>query len=340
MSMIVILLSLAIALPFNSAVNDQKRSREEALKEAGRIVTEAERKVGDAHKKVKEGGDRKLIAEAEREVIESLVKAIEMWREAGHDQRLIAGIEELTRLYSVHGDYQPTLDRLTSEAEYWLARGNTTQHITTLSLLGTRQWQMNRDAASIETLERVIGMSRAAGLFGLEHNALEQVANLYDRSGRTQDAEAARAKAKELFAINEPPTFIEPAPVQLPKIPAQWIDLPQAPLVAEYRVVDGVNKAVLVNRSEKGIEMVMFGCVMLEESKTRVLHGLGGLGLNHGGVRPGFYYQPFVMLNGPLNRWTDEKISCEGTAKMAVIEASFADGIRWKADGTDAVINK
>ncbi|HKR14528.1 MAG TPA: hypothetical protein VJT15_20850 [Pyrinomonadaceae bacterium] len=338
MSMIVILLSLAIVLPFNSAVNGQKRSREETLKEAGRIVTEAERRVGDAHKKVKEGGDRKLLAEAERGMIESFVKAIELWREAGHDQRLIAGVEELTRLYSVHGDYQTVFDRLTSEAEYWLARGDTTKYINTLSLLGTRQWQMRRDAASIETFERVIGMSRAVGLDRLELRALEQVADLYDRSGRAKDAEAARAKSRELRIIKELPMSVAPTPVQASKIPAQWMDLPHAPLAAEYRIVDGVNQAVLVNRSAKGIEMVMFGCVMLEESKTRVLHGLGGVGQNHGGVRPGFHYQPFGMLNGPLNRWTDEQMSCEGAAKMAVIEAHFDDNTSWKAEGTEPVI--
>ena len=332
-------LSLIIALLFNSPVTGQKRSREETLKEAGRIVTEAQRKVGDAYKKVQAGGDRKLIVEAERGVIEGLVKAIELWRETGHEQRLIAGVEELTRLYSVHGDYQPLVDRLTSEANYWLERGDNQKHVDTLYTLGTRQWQMQRVPAAIETIEQVIKLSRAARLYSLERNALEQLANLYDRSGRAKDAEVSRARAKELWAIKEPPSSIGPPPVKPPTIPAQWVDLPQAPLAAEYRVVDGVNQAVLVNRSTKGIEMVMFGCVMLEDNnKIRVLYGLSGVGLNHGGVRPGFFYRPFVVLNGPLSWWTDEKMGCEGAAKMAVTEARFDDRTQWKADGTDSVV--
>jgi hypothetical protein len=80
----------------------------------------------------------------------------------------------------------------------------------------------------------------------------------------------------------------------------------------------------------------MFGCVALEQNKkTHVLYGLIGQGMNHGGARPGYYYQPFQVLNGPLNRWTDEKMGCEGAAKMTLIEAHFDDGSTWKADGID-----
>jgi hypothetical protein len=100
-----------------------------------------------------------------------------------------------------------------------------------------------------------------------------------------------------------------------------------------------VNQAVLVNRSSKGIEMVMFGCVSLEnDNKTRVIDGLIGIGLNHGGIRPGYFYQPFSTLNGPLNRWTDARMGCEGAAKMAVIEVGFEDRTTWKAAGTDWVV--
>ena len=65
------------------------------------------------------------------------------------------------------------------------------------------------------------------------------------------------------------------------------------------------------------------------------MYALMGEGVNHGGVIPGSYYQPFVALNGPLNRWSDEKTGCEGAAKIAVIEAQFDDRTIWKADGSD-----
>jgi tetratricopeptide (TPR) repeat protein len=329
---------LSLALLSTTAVTGQQRTREEMLKEAGRIITEAERAAGEAWKKVYAGGDRKLVREAEKLTAESFEKAIELWREAGDDKRLIAAIDELTRLYSVHGEYERVVDRLTREAEYWRKRGKIEAQIDTLYTLGIRQSQMQKEAAAIETYERVIALSRSGGLRSLEPNVLTQLAFSYERVGRLKDAESSRETAKKLWQT----LYNEPRPTPVPKsippatIPAQWVDLPGAPAAAEYRVVQGVNEAVLVNRSTKGIETVMFGCVALEgDGKTRVLHGLMGQGRNHGGVRPGSYYQPFVVLNGPLNRWTDEKMGCEGAAKMTLIEATFDDRSTWKADGID-----
>ena len=318
----------------------QQRTREELLKEAGRIVTEAERKNGEAIHKVQAGADRKLIREAEKAAAESFEKAIELWREAGHDQRLSAAIDELTRLYSVIGEYERLVDRLNREAEYWRGRGNIPEHVHTLYTLGIRQSQMGREAAAIETLERVVEMSRTAGLRSLEPNALTQLAISYERVGRLKDADAAKERANKLWSIRQPPVRAaeanKPKPTPPPTIPAQWIDLPGAPAAAEYREVHGVNQAVLVNRSTKGIRMVMFGCVALEDGKkVKVLHRLTGQARSHGGVVPGSYFEIFRGLNGPLNRWADEKMGCEGAAKMTLVEAAFDDGTTWKAEGLD-----
>lgn len=334
-------LTLTLTLLFISpatAVNGQQRSRAELLKEAGKLITDAERKTGEAFKEVKAGADRKLIREAETFTAESFEKAIELWREAGHDNRLISGVEELTRLYSVHGEYDRVVDRLTREADYWRGRGNVEVQTRTLFLLGIRQSQMKKDAAAIETLERVVQMSLTAGFVQRERNALAQLAISYERMGRLKDAQTARESEKKLWDVphreSATPPWAEPRPPAT--IPAQWVDLPGAPAAAEHRVIEGINEAVLVNRSAKGIEMVMFGCVALEDNgKVRVLYGLGGEGVNHGGVRPGRYYHPFLRLNGPLNPWTDEKMGCEGAAKMTLIEAHFDDRTTWKADGVD-----
>jgi len=67
------------------------------------------------------------------------------------------------------------------------------------------------------------------------------------------------------------------------------------------------------------------------------LYSLNGMGSNHGGVRPGSYYRPFTLMNGPLNQWTDEKMGCEGAAKLTLIEATFDDRSTWKADGINWV---
>ncbi|HEX6731509.1 MAG TPA: hypothetical protein VF074_15900 [Pyrinomonadaceae bacterium] len=331
-------LSLALILStitlLNPHVTGQRRSREEALREAGKLATEAERTMGEARKKLQPGGDHKPVLEAQRAAAEHFEKAIELWREAGDNNRLAAGIEELTRIYSVIGDYARVLDRLTREADYWHQTGNLSQHAQTLYTLGIRQMQMQREAAAIETLERVVELSRTARLRSLEPNVLTQLSFVYEKAGRLKDAATARERANKLWSMPNPEPTRVANPVPPAAVPVQWIDLPNAPAAAEYREVDGVNQAVLVNRSTKGIEMAMFGCVALDDNKkARVLHGLIGLGQNHGGVRPGFYYQPFSALNGPLNRWTDEKMGCEGAAKMTLIEAHFDDNTTWKADG-------
>jgi chlorobactene glucosyltransferase len=333
-TMILGLLSVTIA--FGSVVNAQKRSREEASKEAGTIVTAAERKVAQAH----QTGNRALIVEAERATAEAFVNAIELWREAGDDSRLIFAVEELTRLYTVHGEQAKVVERLKSEANYWAGRGDVKSQLRMLLLLGIRQWQLRQDPSAMETLQQAIELSHNAGLILSERDAWEQLALVYTRMGRTEEAEAAKAKVNELSAIPEPPAPPS-TPRKLPAetIPAQWVDLPGAPLVAEYRDIDGANRAVLTVKSTKGIELMMFGCVLLEENnKIRVLYGLGGSSLNHGGFRPGAYLRSFIMLNGPLSRWSDEKMGCEGAAKMAVIEATFDDRTTWKADGSDAVV--
>ncbi len=92
------LLSLTLLAIPGTALNGQQRSRTELLKEAGRLATDAERARGEAYKKIDAGADRKVVREAEKFAAESFEKAIELWREAGDDNRLIAGVEELTRL--------------------------------------------------------------------------------------------------------------------------------------------------------------------------------------------------------------------------------------------------
>lgn len=331
-----LLISLCILCLSVINIHAQRRTRQELLKEAGRLATDAERLRGEAN--IKAGGDRNLMREAEKVAAQAFEKAIELWREAGDDNRLTAGVEELTRTYSVIGEYDRVLEILTAEAEYWRKRGKVAEQARTLYILGIRQSQMNRDAAAIETFEQVIAMSRSAGLRSLEANALNQQSFSFKRTGREKEAEAVSQTANKLWATpnSEPARLPEPLPPAT--IPAQWVDLPGAPAAAEYRVISGVSEAVLVNRSSKGIEMVSFGCVALEgDGKVRTLHGLIGQGLNHGGVRPGRYYQPFRSLNGPLNRWTDEKMSCEGAAKMTLIEAQFDDGSTWKANGASWV---
>ena len=330
------LIFLAIFSFLGSVGITQQQSSEELVREAGRLGTEAERIRGEAYKKAQAGGDRKLLLEAERAAAEKFRKALELWRAAGDYQRLTAGAEELSRIYSVLRDYENAVGCLNREAEFWRARGDSAREVQTIHLLGIRQMQLRNYEEAKKTFEKAVEMARAANQISVESNALDGLAMLSQIAGRDNDAELLRARANELSAqmYNNRPPEEKKRPVEV-KIPAQWIDLPSAPLVAAYREVEGVTQAVLVNRSTKGIERVDFGCVEEKEGKAHVVGGLVGQGQNHGGVGPGYFYQPFTVLNGPLNRWTNEKMGCGEKAKMAVIKAIYADRTGWEAEGTD-----
>jgi len=314
----------------------QQQSSEELVREAGRLGTEAERIRGEAYKKLQAGGDRKLLLEAERAAAEKFRKALELWRAAGDYDHLTTGAEELSRIYSVLRDYENAVGCLNREAEFWRARGDSAREVQTIYLLGIRQMQLRNYEEAKKTFEKVVEMARAANQISVESNALDSLAMLSQIAGRDNDAELLRARANELSAqmYNNRPPGEKKRPVEV-KIPAQWIDLPSAPLVADYREVEGVTQAVLVNRSKKGIERVDFGCVEEKDGKAHVAGDLVGVGQNHGGVGPGYFYQPFTVLNGPLNRWTNEKLGCGEKAKMAVIKAVYADRTELEAEGTD-----
>jgi tetratricopeptide (TPR) repeat protein len=330
------LIFLAIFSLLGSVGITQQQSIEELVREAGRLGTEAERIRGEAYKKAQAGGDRKLLLEAERAAAEKFRKALELWRAAGDYDHLTAGAEELSRIYSVLNDYDNAVGCLKLESEFWRARGDSAREVRTIHLLGIRQMQLRNYEQARKTFEKVVEMSRAANQISVESNALDSLAMLSQIAGRDIDAELLRARAKEvrdqMYNNRLPEEKKERVAV---KIPSQWIDLPSAPLVAGYRDPEGVTQAVLVNRSTKGIEKVDFGCVEEKDGKAQVAWGLVGVGTGHGGVRPGYYFEPFTVLNGPLNRWTNEKMGCGEKARMAVIKAVYADRTEWEAEGTD-----
>lgn len=327
-------LSCMLAAPlYNSVGAAQELSREEATKEAGRLGTEAVRLRGEAYKKVQAGGDRRLIMEAERAAAEKFRQAIELWRAAGDYNRLVAGAEELSRIYFVVNDYERAVGCLKREAEFWEERGDRVRQARTVWLMALRQMQMRRDAAAAETFEKAVELSGAANLFAVERDSLENLARLYDKLGRGAEAESFRARSKQLmWQVDFVPAEVvrRPAPAV---IPVQWVDLPSSPLSVEYHDVDGVRKAVLVNRSSKEINMVIFGCVEEHEGKARVTNELTGEARSHGGVGPGSYFHSFAVLNGPLNPWTDAKMGCEGAARLSLTKAVYTDGTSWVAEG-------
>jgi len=205
-----------------------------------------------------------------------------------------------------------------------------------LWLMGIRQMQMRREQEAVKTFERVVEMSRDAGLVSVERTTLNDLARLYKKLGRGEEAEHLLIRSKEIGSwVENMPAEVR-APSKPPVIPAQWIDFPSAPLGADYRDVDGVRKAVLVNRSLKEISSVFVGCVEEHEGKARVVSDLVGESWSHAGVGPGSYFKNLLAaLDGPMNQWTDKKMGCEGAAKLSVTTVVYTDNTSWKAEGTD-----
>jgi tetratricopeptide (TPR) repeat protein len=311
----------------------QQRTAEEAVREAGRLCTEAERLQGEAMAKVDAGGDLKLLDDANRASIERFRRAVDLWHQAGAREREAKGLEELARLYLCLREPGRAIETLERMVGLWPAASDPLRRVGALQTLALRLEQAKRHDEALARINEAVELSRAAGQARAESARLYQGARLYEVMGRAGEAAAyqARSEALERAADAARAEAQEaPEPVQAP---AAWYDLPSAPLAAEYRTEDGVVRAVLVNRSTKGVEGVMFGCAADVDGKVHVARKLGGMGRNHGGVRPGDYFDPFERLNGPLNEWTDEKMGCEAGGRMVVVEVTYDDGSTWSAEG-------
>ncbi len=247
----------------------------------------------------------------------------------------MSAAKELSEIYDHLGDYERAVACLRDEEEFWRERRDLPRQAEASLLAGERQAHVGRIAPAIETFERLVELSHSAKLFSVESDALHDLSDLYQKTGRVKEAESLRARAEKLGEMVDLSPEEEPVGPEI--IPAQWLDLPSAPLVAEYRDIEGTRRAVLVNRSKKGIVEVEIGCVQEQDGVARIVGGLVGMTISEGGAPPGYYYEPFQVLNGPANQWVDEKMVCEGKARMSVIRAVFEGNGSWAVDGTNWV---
>jgi len=132
-----------------------------------------------------------------------------------------------------------------------------------------------------------------------------------------------------------------PAPPDpLERIPAEWIDLPEAPFVAQMQN----GKAVLLNRATTQFNTVGVGCVVEKEGSVHVVRGLFSQDVCDAYYRPG---QPVVgllwMVNN-IDRYiadqqrnfgrTDLIQRCSPGNRIAVVSAGLRGQSEWSAAGT------
>lgn len=120
-------------------------------------------------------------------------------------------------------------------------------------------------------------------------------------------------------------------------IPSRWVDLPEAPFIAELR--DGV--PVLVTRYQQSFSEVGAGCVVERDGKAHVLSDLLRVAITHGAFGPNKPVTDLLFTLGNLDRYRHLSGSerCTAESFFAVtaavpVNAGGAEGSTWTAEGT------
>ena len=131
-----------------------------------------------------------------------------------------------------------------------------------------------------------------------------------------------------------------PASHAAPRIPAEWINLPEAPFHAEL----AGSKAVLVNRTGSEFNTLEIGCAVENDGRVRIVGKLLLFDVFDSSYRPGATLEePFATLHR-LDRYGANAGNiigrpgvfsrCPVGSMMTVVAAGLRGGPRWSADGT------
>jgi hypothetical protein len=118
-------------------------------------------------------------------------------------------------------------------------------------------------------------------------------------------------------------------------IPARWVDLPEAPFVAEMRG----GEALLVARSKQLFSEVTVGCVVAVEGKTNVVADLIMTTMTHGSFGPQWPVKGLLAsLNNPkVFDHLGNASRCPADSYFAVTGAGgdeTPNRVTWNAQGT------
>jgi hypothetical protein len=135
--------------------------------------------------------------------------------------------------------------------------------------------------------------------------------------GRAQTPDAASLPAAQI-----------PAP---PGYPADWLDLPTAPMLLELKPVGGVLHLVLTNRSQRDIVGADVGCVRPRAAGGyEVLSEFAGVTISDSAIRPEHHVDMSHQFDRPRDQSAAKPVLCP-RSRAAVTRVSFADGSEWQA---------
>lgn len=115
-------------------------------------------------------------------------------------------------------------------------------------------------------------------------------------------------------------------------IPANWIDLPEAPFVAATHK----GAAALLNRSKRTFVTVAIGCVQQEGAVAKIEHELFGYHVDDGTIPPGEFVDSLLQTVNIIEFYelAAGARRCPQSTRSAVTGATEANGAKWSANGT------
>ena len=126
----------------------------------------------------------------------------------------------------------------------------------------------------------------------------------------------------------------------LETIPQGWVDLPDAPFVAQL----AGGKAVLLNRSGRDFNSVSAGCVVEQNGRVRVVGGLFAMDVVDGVYSPGTRVEGLLRMVNNIDWYVENAGKSFGTPglikrcadgeRIAVTKAALRGTYQWSADGT------
>lgn len=135
-------------------------------------------------------------------------------------------------------------------------------------------------------------------------------------------------------------TKVDTRPDPLERIPADWIDLPEAPFVADVRA----GKAVLVNRTQDSFNRVTAGCVVRQGVSARVVGQLFSVDISDSVWGPGREVEGLLRDVNNIDYYvaSQERLGgrkelikpCPPGASTAVTGAALRGRHMWVAEGT------
>jgi tetratricopeptide (TPR) repeat protein len=270
-----------------------------------------------------------------RKAIDNVARALDIWFRLNEPELIETGSDELARLYLVAQDVNSSVATMGRLAEYWRSQGKRDREGEALFTRSVRLLQAHRFEDALRELQPVIAFARENHLPALHAGCLDEKALLLRLLGRKAEAKATAEEASRVRERIEPDTqAVKDA--QLPAgIPVGWVDVPEAPVAAEIRTVDGEERAVLTNRGTKSMVGVTIGCIVKQGEGWQTISELSGVAISDAQVGPGAYFDVTRMFGGPRNRWTNRPMGCDN-AFPGVVGVRFADGSEWHLPSSSA----